>query len=109
MTAASRESSAATDACGVLKSSGARHIEGGSIRPIVNVASAASAVLGRLRQQERYPMSKHPSPRADQLRAMREAQFARHQQLQQETEREEAGKPVEPARSAARKSKEKKG
>jgi hypothetical protein len=53
-------------------------------------------------------MSKHPSPRADQLRAMREAQFARHQQLQKEAEREEAGKPVEPASSAGKKSKEKK-
>jgi len=53
-------------------------------------------------------MSKHPSPRADQLRAMREAQFARHEQLQKEADREEAGKPVEPASSAAKKSKEKK-
>jgi hypothetical protein len=29
-------------------------------------------------------MSKHPSPRVDQLRAMREAKFARNEQRQQE-------------------------
>ena len=53
-------------------------------------------------------MSKHPSPRADQLRAMREAQFARHEQLQKETGREEAGKPVEPAGRVRKKPKAKK-
>jgi hypothetical protein len=51
-------------------------------------------------------MSKHPSPRADQLRAMREAQFARHEQLQKEAEKEEAEKPA--AKSAGKKSREKK-
>ena len=53
-------------------------------------------------------MSKHPSPRSDQLRAMREAQFARHEQLKKEAEKEKAEKPVEPASSAGKKSKEKK-
>jgi hypothetical protein len=51
-------------------------------------------------------MSKHPSPRSDQLRAMREAQFARHEQLQKDTEKEEAEKPA--AKSADKKSREKK-
>jgi hypothetical protein len=32
-------------------------------------------------------MSKHPSPRVDQLRAMREAKFARNEQREQETEK----------------------
>ena len=52
-------------------------------------------------------MSKHPSPRSDQLRAMREAQFARHEQLKKEAEKEKAEKPVEPASSAGKKSRKK--
>jgi hypothetical protein len=32
-------------------------------------------------------MSKHPSPRVDQLRAMREAKFARNEQRQKEMEK----------------------
>ena len=53
-------------------------------------------------------MSKHPSPRADQLRAMREAQFARHEQLKKEAEKDKAEKPAAAAKSASKKSKEKK-
>jgi hypothetical protein len=45
-------------------------------------------------------MSKHPSPRVDQLRAMREAKFARNEQRQQED--------VKPATPAKTKSKTKK-
>jgi hypothetical protein len=107
MTAASRESSAATDARGVLKSSGACHIEGGidptdRERRLGGERDARCPTGGDNRSV--IAMSKHPSPRADQLRAMREAQFAKHQQLQKETEREEAGKPVEPAKSVGKKS-----
>ena len=51
-------------------------------------------------------MSKHPSPRADQLRAMREAQFARHEQLKKEAEKDKAEKPA--AKGTGKKSKEKK-
>ena len=40
-------------------------------------------------------MSKHPSPRLDQLRAMREAKFARSLQSQREQE-----KPAAPAKRA---------
>ena len=36
------------------------------------------------RASRRIQMSKHPSPRVDQLRAMREAKFARNEQRQQE-------------------------
>jgi hypothetical protein len=42
-------------------------------------------------------MSKHPSPRVDQLRAMREAKFARNEQRQQETE-----KPAAPAKTKSK-------
>jgi hypothetical protein len=42
-------------------------------------------------------MSKHPSPRVDQLRAMREAKFARDEQRQQETE-----KPAAPAKTKSK-------
>ena len=48
-------------------------------------------------------MSKHPSPRVDQLRAMREAKFARNEQRQQEVE-----KPVTAAKAKS-KSKKKTG
>ena len=44
-------------------------------------------------------VSKHPSPRADQLRAMREAQFARFEQQQKEAEKS-AAKPAAPVKSA---------
>jgi hypothetical protein len=49
-------------------------------------------------------MSKHPSPKIDQLRAMREAKFARNEQRQQE----EAVIPEKPAKSATKKPKAKK-
>jgi hypothetical protein len=42
-------------------------------------------------------MSKHPSPKIDQLRAMREAKFARNEQRQ----REDAAVPEKPAKKAA--------
>jgi hypothetical protein len=42
-------------------------------------------------------MSKHPSPRVDQLRAMREAKFARNAQRQQEAE-----KPAAPAKTKSK-------
>jgi hypothetical protein len=42
-------------------------------------------------------MSKHPSPRVDQLRAMREAKFARNEQRQQESE-----KPAAPAKTKSK-------
>ena len=47
-------------------------------------------------------MSKSPSPRADQLRAMREAQFARYEQMKKEAEKAAApAKPLAPAKPAA--------
>lgn len=49
-------------------------------------------------------MSKHPSPKIDQLRAMREARFARNEQRQQR----EAEIPEKPAKSAAKKPRAKK-
>jgi len=49
-------------------------------------------------------MSKHPSPKIDQLRAMREAKFARNEQRQ----RGEAEIPEKPAKSAAKKPRAKK-
>jgi hypothetical protein len=48
-------------------------------------------------------MSKHPSPRADQLRAMREAKFAKNEQRQRE-----ADKPAPVAKTAESKSSRKK-
>jgi hypothetical protein len=42
-------------------------------------------------------MSKHPSPRVDQLRAMREAKFARNGKRQQDME-----KPVTPAKTKSK-------
>jgi hypothetical protein len=48
-------------------------------------------------------MSKHPSPRVDQLRAMREAKFARNEQQQRE-----AAKPETPAKRTPAKPKAKK-
>ena len=52
--------------------------------------------------QHEQTMSKNPSPRADQLRAMREAQFARHEQLRKEAAKPAtAAKPVKPAEPAA--------
>jgi hypothetical protein len=39
------------------------------------------------RASRRIQMSKHPSPRVDQLRAMREAKFARNEQRQQKTDK----------------------
>ena len=48
-------------------------------------------------------MSKSPSPRADQLRAMREAQFARYEQMQKEAAKATAAvKPDAPEQPAAR-------
>ena len=47
-------------------------------------------------------MSKSPSPRADQLRAMREAQFARYEQMKKEADQAAApAKPLAPAKPAA--------
>jgi hypothetical protein len=48
-------------------------------------------------------MSKHPSPRLDQLRAMREAKFATNEQRRWETD-----KPTRPAKSTPAKPKTKK-
>ncbi len=48
-------------------------------------------------------MSKHPSPRADQLRALREAKFARHEQLRKEAEKAAAPAKSEPKKSKAKK------
>ena len=49
-------------------------------------------------------MSKHPSPKIDQLRAMREAKFARNEQRQQA----EGEIPEKSAKSATKKPKAKK-
>jgi hypothetical protein len=46
---------------------------------------------------EEVQMSKGPSPRVDQLRAMREAKFARNQQRQREEEKSAAAEPAAPA------------
>jgi hypothetical protein len=48
-------------------------------------------------------MSKHPSPRVDQLRAMREAKFAKNEQRQRD-----ADKPATVVKTAKSKSKAKK-
>jgi hypothetical protein len=45
-----------------------------------------------------HSVSKHPSPRADQLRAMREAQFARYEQMKKEAEK--AAAPAKPLAAA---------
>jgi hypothetical protein len=58
-------------------------------------------------QPECFPVSKHPTPRIDQLRAMREAQFASNVARQKAAERPEtpvAEKPVKAAEPAAEKS-----
>jgi hypothetical protein len=48
-------------------------------------------------------VSKRPSPRADQLRALREAKFARHEQLRKEAEKAAAPAKSEPKKSKAKK------
>ena len=49
-------------------------------------------------------MSKHPSPRMDQLRALREAKYARKNA---QPEPHEADEPVQPVKRAAKKTKKK--
>jgi hypothetical protein len=66
--------------------------ETGRLRPLTN-------------QPECFPVSKHPTPRIDQLRAMREAQFASNAARQKAAEQPvKAAKPPAPAESAPVKS-----
>ena len=62
--------------------------ETGRLRPLTN-------------QPECFPVSKHPTPRIDQLRAMREAQFASNAARQKAAEQPEKRAPAEkPAKAA---------
>jgi hypothetical protein len=77
-----------------------RETETGKLRALTN-------------QPECFPVSKHPTPRIDQLRAMREAQFASNAARQKAAEQPEkpvaekpvkTEKPAAPAKSAPAKS-----
>ena len=66
--------------------------ETGRLRPLTN-------------QPECFPVSKHPTPRIDQLRAMREAQFASNAARQKAAEQPaKAAEPAAAAKSAPAKS-----